>query len=327
MAINNTTYRVFLEKLGGTDPSQFVGDEGEVFLDPNIPALKLSDGSTPGGVSIGGTGGAANTGNITFSAERIIGAPTDTIPFGVIQLTPALNDPDTSNYFVDNGQCVDVYPTIGGDAPHIHIAAGILSTTSPYYNESTEYYRGDLYLGDDYSYVSVKGNGQIEMYCNPSNGSISIDGGNPTDGKIRIYQNGFYADVKTGGLDFNSDAGIAKPYNGYVGQGTTDGVIYNSQLYGLNVFSIKATIQCIGDGGGVQLSELLLIRKSTGTDVFVNEIGRVSNRASNDAHCTFTATYNTNYDVISIIVDTTSSPDTGGWSFMTLATEIQRFVD
>jgi len=51
--INNSVYRLFLEKLGGTSPSQFVGDAGEVFLNPNIPALKLSDGVTPGGLSIG----------------------------------------------------------------------------------------------------------------------------------------------------------------------------------------------------------------------------------------------------------------------------------
>jgi len=50
----NTTYRVFVEKLGGTDPANFVGDAGEVFLDPSVPELKLSDGTTAGGVTIGG---------------------------------------------------------------------------------------------------------------------------------------------------------------------------------------------------------------------------------------------------------------------------------
>ena len=45
----NTVYRVFVEKLGGTSPSQFVGDEGEVFYDPNVKALKISDGITLGG--------------------------------------------------------------------------------------------------------------------------------------------------------------------------------------------------------------------------------------------------------------------------------------
>ena len=53
----NTTYRVFVEKLGGTDPANFVGDVGEVFLDPSVPELKLSDGTTAGGVTIGSGGG------------------------------------------------------------------------------------------------------------------------------------------------------------------------------------------------------------------------------------------------------------------------------
>jgi hypothetical protein len=47
--ITNTVYRFFVEKLGGTSPSQFVGDEGEVFYDPNAKALKISDGITLGG--------------------------------------------------------------------------------------------------------------------------------------------------------------------------------------------------------------------------------------------------------------------------------------
>jgi hypothetical protein len=56
----NTTYRLFVEKLGGTDPATFVGDAGEVFLNPSIPTLKLSDGSTPGGIGIGTTGGISS---------------------------------------------------------------------------------------------------------------------------------------------------------------------------------------------------------------------------------------------------------------------------
>jgi hypothetical protein len=71
--ITNTTYRFLVEKLGDSDPAQFVGNEGEVFYDPTNPLLKLSDGSTPGGVSVGGGngGGNANTGNIVFDGNDI----------------------------------------------------------------------------------------------------------------------------------------------------------------------------------------------------------------------------------------------------------------
>jgi hypothetical protein len=46
----NTVYRLFVEKLGGANPTTFVGDEGEVFYNPNDGVLKISDGSTPTGI-------------------------------------------------------------------------------------------------------------------------------------------------------------------------------------------------------------------------------------------------------------------------------------
>lgn len=58
MTIPNSTFRVFPQKLGGTDPSQFVGNEGDIFWDPNTGELKVSDGSTPGGVAVTGGGGS-----------------------------------------------------------------------------------------------------------------------------------------------------------------------------------------------------------------------------------------------------------------------------
>jgi hypothetical protein len=54
MTIPNTTYRVYVEKLGASDPGTFIGNEGEIFYDPNVATLKLSDGYTSGGIPIGG---------------------------------------------------------------------------------------------------------------------------------------------------------------------------------------------------------------------------------------------------------------------------------
>ena len=53
-----SVFRTFLEKLGGTAAAQFVGTKGDLFFDPDqaTPALKVSDGSTPGGVAVGGSG-------------------------------------------------------------------------------------------------------------------------------------------------------------------------------------------------------------------------------------------------------------------------------
>jgi hypothetical protein len=51
--------RFFVEKLGGTEPSEYVGRPGDVFYDPTASTLELkkSDGSTPGGTALSSSGG------------------------------------------------------------------------------------------------------------------------------------------------------------------------------------------------------------------------------------------------------------------------------
>ena len=52
-------FRTFLEKLGGSAAANYIGKKGDLFFDPDqaTPVLKVSDGSTAGGVSITGVGG------------------------------------------------------------------------------------------------------------------------------------------------------------------------------------------------------------------------------------------------------------------------------
>lgn len=50
----SSTYRAFLSKMGGTNPVEYVGRVGEIFWDPNSGSLRLSDGTTAGGVAIPG---------------------------------------------------------------------------------------------------------------------------------------------------------------------------------------------------------------------------------------------------------------------------------
>lgn len=61
--MTNKAYRVFLDKLGGTDPTQFVGDKGEIFYDPLVGALRISDGITPGGILLGALGSTGYVGS------------------------------------------------------------------------------------------------------------------------------------------------------------------------------------------------------------------------------------------------------------------------
>ena len=54
MTIVNTTFRAYVEKLGATEAADFIGNEGDLFYDPNTASLRVSDGITPGGVAVTG---------------------------------------------------------------------------------------------------------------------------------------------------------------------------------------------------------------------------------------------------------------------------------
>lgn len=59
----NKLNRVFLEKLGGSNVSQFIGDQGELFFDPTTGVLRVSDGITPGGIILGALGSTGYCGS------------------------------------------------------------------------------------------------------------------------------------------------------------------------------------------------------------------------------------------------------------------------
>ena len=54
MTIPNTTFRAFVEKLGDSQAGSFIGNEGDLFYDPNTASLRVSDGVTPGGIAVAG---------------------------------------------------------------------------------------------------------------------------------------------------------------------------------------------------------------------------------------------------------------------------------
>jgi hypothetical protein len=61
----NKTYKVLLEKLGGTTATNYVGNEGELFFDPTTTTLRVGDGTTAGGSIVSGGGGSVD-GSLTF---------------------------------------------------------------------------------------------------------------------------------------------------------------------------------------------------------------------------------------------------------------------
>jgi|LauGreDrversion4_2_1035121.scaffolds.fasta_scaffold199120_2 hypothetical protein len=47
-----STFKLFLDKMGGKTASTYIGKSGEVFFDPTTGTLRLSNGTTPGGTVI-----------------------------------------------------------------------------------------------------------------------------------------------------------------------------------------------------------------------------------------------------------------------------------
>ena len=81
MTIPNTTFRAFVEKLGATEAATFIGNEGDLFYDPNTASLRVSDGVTPGGVAVAGVtsvSGPVNQSLIPDSDGTLdLGSPTN----------------------------------------------------------------------------------------------------------------------------------------------------------------------------------------------------------------------------------------------------------
>jgi hypothetical protein len=78
--MSNKTYKAYVDKMGGTTATNFIGGEGELFYDPTTTTLRIGDGETPGGTVISSGGG--DTGNFTFSGN------TMTVPTNGIIRTP-----------------------------------------------------------------------------------------------------------------------------------------------------------------------------------------------------------------------------------------------
>lgn len=55
--------RFFTEKLGGADPTKYVGRAGDMFFDPATGVLRIADGSTPGGIILGALGSTGYVGS------------------------------------------------------------------------------------------------------------------------------------------------------------------------------------------------------------------------------------------------------------------------
>lgn len=125
----NTVYRVFLEKLGGHSSDSFIGDNGEIFFDPNIPILKKSDGVTPGGIIVG-MGASSNPQQFVFVSDK---SDLPSALGGVITLEDNYTYFITSTVDLEGDRLVagDNTTILGGSSENCRIKSTGISTTTP----------------------------------------------------------------------------------------------------------------------------------------------------------------------------------------------------
>lgn len=72
-----TTYKLYADKMGATDPTTYIGRNGDIFYNPVDGALKKSDGTTPGGVSITSEGLTVQDDTLTSDYYIYVGNPVN----------------------------------------------------------------------------------------------------------------------------------------------------------------------------------------------------------------------------------------------------------
>lgn len=67
-----TTFKIAVDKMGATDPYNYIGRKGDIFYDPEFGELRISDGDTPYGAGLQqGIGGSTPTINQVLQVDNI----------------------------------------------------------------------------------------------------------------------------------------------------------------------------------------------------------------------------------------------------------------
>ena len=168
--------------VGNTTSSWTFDDNGNLTLPGNTSSINYANGQP-----YGGTGGGANTGNVTFSNQTIIGTG-DQYGGSGLYLAPGTESTGNLQYL----------RVRGGDYPtHIHFDTG-----------NNQYF--DQYFGDDFKYVKLEANGNIVINSNDNVGNTA-NWNFGTDGELYLPTGGRlgYAGKGWTGLDGGNGAPVS----------------------------------------------------------------------------------------------------------------------
>ena len=225
--MSNITNKLFVDKMGGRQATDYVGNLGEVFYDPEDSILRISDGFTPGGIPLGGSGGAANLGKFKIENNYIgtVNIP-NTGGWGGYDMHLDPNGESNSGIYIpgleqqQTGGNLQIYNNdnsggrvqimtnggmilssvrgtlalgtdmeVPGVPQHFHIAFENSNIIPP---------SNDLFLGDDYNAVQIHGTDGAPYYgvrikANDRNGGTQQEWRFQTDGNL-ILPNTAYID-------------------------------------------------------------------------------------------------------------------------------------
>lgn len=102
-----TTYKLFAEKMGGNETTTYVGNVGDIFYNPTTGSLRLSDASTPGGISIGGGGGSTQT-------LSLVGSDLSVSDGNTVDISSAFTESDTLSTVTARGATTATQITTAG---------------------------------------------------------------------------------------------------------------------------------------------------------------------------------------------------------------------
>ena len=72
-----STFKLYADKMGATDPTTYIGREGDIFYNPELGSLRRSDGTTPGGVSVTEAGLDVQDDTLTNEYYIYVGNPVN----------------------------------------------------------------------------------------------------------------------------------------------------------------------------------------------------------------------------------------------------------
>lgn len=106
-----TTYKLFAEKMGGNETTTYVGNVGDIFYNPTTGSLRLSDASTPGGISIGGGGGSTQT-------LSLVGSDLSVSDGNTVDISSAFTESDTLSTVTARGATTATQITTARNCDH-----------------------------------------------------------------------------------------------------------------------------------------------------------------------------------------------------------------